>query len=51
MWISLTTAQINFLIAIMSAVSAVSAFILVSWPYLMPDTLGYSRTRAQQTAR
>jgi tight adherence protein C len=40
MWISLTTAQINFLIAIMSAVSAVSAFILVSWPYLMPDTLG-----------
>ena len=40
MWISLTTAQINFLIAIMSAVSAFSAFILVSWPYLMPDTLG-----------
>jgi tight adherence protein C len=40
MWISLTTAQINFLIAIMSAVSAFSAFVLVSWPYLMPDTLG-----------
>jgi tight adherence protein C len=40
MWISLTTAQISFLIAIMSAVSAFSAFVLVSWPYLMPDTLG-----------
>jgi tight adherence protein C len=39
MWNSLTTAQINFLIAIMSAVSAFSAFVLVSWPYLMPDTL------------
>jgi tight adherence protein C len=40
MWNSLTTAQINFLIAIMSAVSAFSAFVLVSWPYLVPDTLG-----------
>jgi len=38
--ISFTDANINLLIATMSALSAFLAVILVSWPYLMPDTLG-----------
>lgn len=37
---SLTTANINLLIATASAISAFLAFVLVTWPYLMPDTLG-----------
>jgi tight adherence protein C len=40
MSISLTAANINFLIATMSALSVFLSFVLVSWPYLMPDTLG-----------
>src|SRR5581483_12497866 len=38
--ISLSTANINLLIATMSAISAFLAVVMVSWPYLMPDTLG-----------
>ena len=40
MSISLTDANINLLIATMSAISAFLSIVLVSWPYLMPDTLG-----------
>lgn len=35
-----STININVIIAMMSAVSAFLSFILVSWPYLMTDTLG-----------
>jgi tight adherence protein C len=38
--ISLGAANINLLIATMSAISAFLAVVLVTWPYLMPDTLG-----------
>jgi tight adherence protein C len=37
---SLTDANINLLIATASAVSAFLSIVLVTWPYLMPDTLG-----------
>jgi tight adherence protein C len=37
---SLTDANIHLLIATMSAISAFLSVVLVSWPYLMPDTLG-----------
>jgi tight adherence protein C len=40
MSISLTDANINLLIAAMSAISGFLSIVLVSWPYLMPDTLG-----------
>jgi len=40
MSISLTDVNTNLLIATMSALSAFLAVVLVSWPYLMPDTLG-----------
>ena len=40
MSIDLTPANINFLIATMSALSAFLSVVMVSWPYLMPDTLG-----------
>jgi tight adherence protein C len=40
MSISLTDANINLLIAMTSAIAAFLSFVLVSWPYLMPDTLG-----------
>jgi tight adherence protein C len=40
MSINLTTANINFLIAMTSALSAFLSVVMVSWPYLMPDTLG-----------
>jgi tight adherence protein C len=35
-----STININLIIAMMSAISAFLSFILVSWPYLMTDTLG-----------
>src|SRR5690349_9520319 len=35
-----STININIIIAMMSAISAFLSFILVSWPYLMTDTLG-----------
>jgi tight adherence protein C len=38
--ISLTDANINLLIVTMSAISGFLSVVLVSWPYLMPDTLG-----------
>jgi len=38
--INLTPTNINLLIAAMSAISAFLAVVLVTWPYLMPDTLG-----------
>jgi tight adherence protein C len=38
--ISLTDANINLLIATMSAIASFLSVVLVSWPYLMPDTLG-----------
>jgi tight adherence protein C len=37
---NLTDANINLLIATASAVSAFLSIVLVTWPYLMPDTLG-----------
>jgi tight adherence protein C len=37
---SLSPAQINLLIAAMSAISGFLSVVLVTWPYLMPDTLG-----------
>jgi tight adherence protein C len=37
---SLATSNINAIIAMMAAISAFLSFILVSWPYLMTDTLG-----------
>jgi len=37
---SLTTSNINTIIAMMSAISVFLSFVLVSWPYLVPDTLG-----------
>jgi len=40
MYISLTDANINLLIATTSAIAAFLSVVLVSWPYLMPDTLG-----------
>jgi tight adherence protein C len=40
MWISLSNANINLLIAATSAISAFLSVLLVSWPYLVPDTLG-----------
>jgi len=40
MFISLTNANINLLIATASAIAAFLSVVLVSWPYLMPDTLG-----------
>jgi tight adherence protein C len=40
MSISLTDANINLLIATMSAIAGFLSVVLVSWPYLMPDTLG-----------
>ena len=40
MSISLTDANINLLIATMAAISGFLSVVLVSWPYLMPDTLG-----------
>src|SRR5437763_1957027 len=40
MSINLTPTNINLLIATMSALSVFLSFVLVSWPYLMPDTLG-----------
>jgi tight adherence protein C len=40
MSISLTDANINLLIATMSAISGFLSIVVVSWPYLMPDTLG-----------
>jgi tight adherence protein C len=36
---SLTTININAIIATMSAISVFLSFVLVSWPYLVPDTL------------
>jgi tight adherence protein C len=36
---SLTTININAIIAMMSAISVFLSFVLVSWPYLVPDTL------------
>jgi tight adherence protein C len=36
---SLTTSNINMIIAMMSAISVFLSFVLVSWPYLVPDTL------------
>ncbi|HTE76022.1 MAG TPA: type II secretion system F family protein [Xanthobacteraceae bacterium] len=38
--INLTPTNINSLIAAMSAISAFLAVVLITWPYLMPDTLG-----------
>jgi tight adherence protein C len=38
--INLTPTNINLLIAAMSAISAFLSVVLVTWPYLMPDTLG-----------
>jgi tight adherence protein C len=40
MLISLSDANINLLIATMAAISGFLSVVLVSWPYLMPDTLG-----------
>jgi tight adherence protein C len=40
MSISLTDANINLLIATASAIAGFLSVVLVSWPYLMPDTLG-----------
>jgi tight adherence protein C len=40
MSISLTDANINLLIATTSAIAGFLSVVLVSWPYLMPDTLG-----------
>jgi tight adherence protein C len=37
---SLTTSNINVIIAMLSAMAAFLSFVLVSWPYLMTDTLG-----------
>jgi tight adherence protein C len=36
---SLTTSNINAIIAMTSAISVFLSFVLVSWPYLVPDTL------------
>jgi tight adherence protein C len=36
---SLTTSNINLIIAMTSAISVFLSFVLVSWPYLVPDTL------------
>ncbi len=44
MSISLTSINVNLIIATMSAISVFLSFVTVSWPYLMPDTLG-SRMR------
>ncbi len=38
--INLTPTNINLLIATTSAISAFLSVVLVTWPYLMPDTLG-----------
>jgi tight adherence protein C len=38
--ISLSDANINLLIATCAAISSFLSVVLVSWPYLMPDTLG-----------
>jgi len=38
--INLTPNDINLLIATMSAISVFLSVVLVTWPYLMPDTLG-----------
>jgi tight adherence protein C len=40
MSIDLTPANINLLIATMSAISGFLSVVLVTWPYLIPDTLG-----------
>jgi tight adherence protein C len=40
MLISLSDANISLLIATMSAICGFLSVVLVSWPYLMPDTLG-----------
>jgi hypothetical protein len=40
MLINLSDANINLLIATMAAISSFLSVVLVSWPYLMPDTLG-----------
>jgi tight adherence protein C len=40
MSISLTDANINMLIAASSAIAAFLSVLLVSWPYLAPDTIG-----------
>lgn len=40
MSISLTDANINLLLAASSAIAAFFSVLLVSWPYLAPDTLG-----------
>ena len=37
---NLTDANFNLLIATMSAIAGFLSVVLVSWPYLMPDTLG-----------
>src|SRR5436309_1438444 len=38
--IDLTPTNINLLIATMSAISVFLGVVLVTWPYLIPDTLG-----------
>ncbi len=40
MSIDLITSNINIIIATMSAISVFLSFVMVTWPYLMPDTLG-----------
>jgi tight adherence protein C len=47
MSISLSAANINLLIATMSAIAAFLSVVLVSWPYLMPDTLGARMKRVK----
>ncbi len=48
---SLSPAQINLLIAAMSAISGFLSVVLVTWPYLMPDTLGARMKQVKERSK
>ena len=48
MSISFGDANINLLIATMAAISSFLSVVLVSWPYLVPNTLGVRMKKVKE---